>query len=91
MTSVLAAIPVPIRWTDTGIVILDQRRLPTAVVYETLQTIEDTVDAIVKLKVRGAPLIGLTAAFGLTQYAERLTTTDVNVWRSEVAQAADVL
>ena len=45
--------------------ILDQTLLPHEIVWRTLQTVEEAADAIKVMKVRGAPLIGATAAFGL--------------------------
>lgn len=49
----------------TAVVILDQTRLPNEEVYVSLMTAEDIWDAIYKLKVRGAPAIGITAAYGI--------------------------
>ena len=50
---------------NNAVVILDQSQLPEKVVYERCETPEKVADAIRLLKVRGAPLIGVTAAFGL--------------------------
>lgn len=54
-----------IYFADDSVVILDQSRLPEEVVYLELTEPFQVADAISKLKVRGAPLIGVTAAFGL--------------------------
>jgi methylthioribose-1-phosphate isomerase len=51
--------------SQPGVQILDQRRLPFEVVYERLHTPHDAAIAIRDMKVRGAPLIGVTAAYGL--------------------------
>ena len=53
------------------VVILDQAELPERVSYERCTTSEQVADAICKLKVRGAPLIGVTAAFGLAMAVSR--------------------
>ncbi len=45
--------------------IIDQRRLPHEFVIEDLKTVDDIVIAIKDMHVRGAPLIGVTAAFGM--------------------------
>ena len=45
--------------------IIDQRALPHRLVTETLSTVEDATVAIREMWVRGAPLIGATAAYGL--------------------------
>ncbi len=50
---------------DQSVRILDQSRLPEKLAYAVCHTVEDVAEAIKKLKVRGAPLIGVTAAFGL--------------------------
>lgn len=52
-------------WENNKVVILDQSKLPSEVVYEKLSTADEVARAIKQLKVRGAPLIGVTAAFGL--------------------------
>jgi len=54
-----------IAWTDGGVVMLDQRRLPTEEVYLTLTTPEDVAEAIRDMAIRGAPAIGVAAAMGL--------------------------
>ena len=45
--------------------ILDQTRLPFEVVVRELRTLADAAEAIASMRVRGAPLIGVTAAYGL--------------------------
>lgn len=50
---------------EDSITILDQTQLPTKEVYLTLNTEDDIINAIVKLKLRGAPSLGVAAAFGL--------------------------
>ncbi len=45
--------------------IIDQRSLPHQVVIEDLRTVEDCARAIREMHVRGAPLIGVTAAYGI--------------------------
>jgi len=47
------------------IIILDQTRLPEAEVYLKLKTVEDVFHAIKKMQLRGAPLIGVAAAYGV--------------------------
>jgi methylthioribose-1-phosphate isomerase len=51
--------------TDRSIQILDQTMLPHQVVWRRLATLEQAVEAIREMRVRGAPLIGATAAYGL--------------------------
>lgn len=54
-----------IKWSGDHLVVLDQRRLPLHEEYIHIKTVNDAFDAIKNLTVRGAPLIGITAAYGL--------------------------
>lgn len=56
-------------WKDGKILIIDQTKLPDKLEYITLNTLEDVAEAIVNMKVRGAPLIGVTGALGLALVA----------------------
>jgi len=55
----------PIRWESDTLRLLDQTRLPREETWLTCQTVEDVADAIRRLAVRGAPAIGVAAAYGL--------------------------
>ena len=53
-------------WFDNNIVkIIDQTKLPHQFVIKDLKTVNDAINAINMMEVRGAPLIGATAAYGL--------------------------
>ncbi len=52
-------------WDGAAIVALDQTALPADVRLVRLATVDDVVDAIRRLTVRGAPVIGVTGAFGV--------------------------
>ena len=53
-------------WFENNIVrIIDQTKLPHQFTIKNLETIQDTINAIKTMEVRGAPLIGATAAYGL--------------------------
>lgn len=54
-----------IEWTDAGVVMIDQRRLPSAEVYVTCTTYEDVAEHIRAMTIRGAPAIGVAAAMGV--------------------------
>ncbi|EGA90839.1 methylthioribose-1-phosphate isomerase [Planococcus donghaensis MPA1U2] len=56
---------VSIEWKDDELVLLDQTILPNEIAYDRYTTIESVWDAIVTMKVRGAPAIGVTAAYGI--------------------------
>jgi methylthioribose-1-phosphate isomerase len=58
--------PIPtIRFTGEKVRIIDQTRLPLEKFYVTVESKEEMWDAIKTLKVRGAPAIGIAAAFGV--------------------------
>jgi methylthioribose-1-phosphate isomerase len=52
-------------WTDAGVVMIDQRRLPREQVFVTCRTYLDVADAIRNMTIRGAPAIGVAAAMGV--------------------------
>jgi len=56
---------VPLKFEDDKLFLLDQTKLPNEEVWFEVETKEDVWDAIKKLKVRGAPAIGVAAAYGL--------------------------
>ncbi|MHB8836463.1 MAG: S-methyl-5-thioribose-1-phosphate isomerase [Candidatus Methylomirabilia bacterium] len=53
------------RWTKGRLDLLDQTLLPEKVVYRPLRTAREVTDAIRNMLVRGAPAIGVAAAFGM--------------------------
>lgn len=54
-----------VKWSDDSLIILDQTLLPEKTEFITLKTVSDVYDAILHLKVRGAPAIGIAAAYGI--------------------------
>jgi methylthioribose-1-phosphate isomerase len=60
-----------LRWDGRCLAILDQTRLPGAELWLTLEGAADTAQAIRRLAVRGAPLIGVAAAYGLAMEVMR--------------------
>ncbi len=56
---------IPVRWEDGSLFILDQRRLPGEECSLDCRRVDDVDVAIRTLAVRGAPLIGVTAAYGM--------------------------
>jgi methylthioribose-1-phosphate isomerase len=64
----------PLAWDGASLRILDQTRLPAEEVVLTLAGADDTAAAIRRLSVRGAPLIGVSAAYGLAMEVARTPT-----------------
>ena len=62
---------------NNEIVILDQTRLPEKEAYCKLKTVNDVYDAIKNLNLRGAPLIGVAAAYGLVLAAHKNSLKDI--------------
>jgi methylthioribose-1-phosphate isomerase len=52
-------------WKDDKLFLIDQTLLPDEVVYHECKTYKDVIDAIKTMKVRGAPAIGVAAAFAM--------------------------
>ncbi|PWW01141.1 methylthioribose-1-phosphate isomerase [Paenibacillus cellulosilyticus] len=77
-------------WASTHLDLLDQRLLPGEVVYLELRTAEGVWDAIKHLAVRGAPAIGIAAAYGVV-LGSRDTEGTTEQWLSAVNQAAEHL
>ncbi len=70
-------IPSPIGWTPTGAVrILDQTLLPSEERYVDVDSVAEMAEAIGMLRVRGAPLIGIAAAMGVTLETRNANTLD---------------
>lgn len=71
------SIPLSIKWDGKQLIILDQQKLPHEIVYIKLDTLKDVYEAIITLKVRGAPAIGITAAYGLAMEAQSYKTNSM--------------
>jgi methylthioribose-1-phosphate isomerase len=66
----------PIRWTGQSLELLDQRRLPFDVDYVACTTSDEVAAAIHALAVRGAPAIGIAAAWGAVLAAREIDAAD---------------
>jgi methylthioribose-1-phosphate isomerase len=66
----------PLAWDGASLRVLDQTRLPAEEVVLTLAGAGDTAEAIRRLSVRGAPLIGVAAGYGLALEVMRTPTIE---------------
>lgn len=66
----------PIRWTGDALELLDQRHLPFEVGYATCRDSDEVAAAIHALTVRGAPAIGIAAAWGVVLAARTIEAGD---------------
>ncbi len=82
----------PVKYIEGRMLILDQTKLPGEEIYIEMQTKEDVWDAIYKLKVRGAPAIGVAAAYGLYVAIRHLDdTAGKETFECELRKAAAYL
>ena len=63
-------LPPSLRWTGTHLELLDQRQLPGSVVFMQLKTWDEVATAISSMAVRGAPAIGIAAAWAVVLAAQ---------------------
>ncbi|MFX3631916.1 MAG: S-methyl-5-thioribose-1-phosphate isomerase [Candidatus Pristimantibacillus sp.] len=76
-------------WAGDKLDLLDQRLLPEEIVYLPLTTSEDVWEAIRHLKVRGAPAIGISAAYGV--FLGSRHTVSIAEWLEEAIKQAEYL
>jgi methylthioribose-1-phosphate isomerase len=81
----------PIQWTREGVVMLDQRRLPSEVVYHTYTDYQEVARAIKDMVIRGAPAIGVAAAMGIAVGVERSKASTLAELRAEFPVICDTL
>src|SRR5579863_3791537 len=81
----------PIQWTDAGVVMLDQRRLPTEAIYYTYSDYRDVANAIQSMIIRGAPAIGVAAAMGVAVGVQHSRAKSVSELSAEFPMICDTL
>src|SRR5438874_2582645 len=82
---------IPVKWSDEGVAMLDQRLLPTDEKWLILKTYDDVAVAIKDMVVRGAPAIGVSAAYGIALGAKNFVGTTVADLEDELEFIGDVL
>ncbi|MGZ4163614.1 MAG: S-methyl-5-thioribose-1-phosphate isomerase, partial [Tumebacillaceae bacterium] len=81
----------PLRWNGKALDVLDQTLLPDQEIWETCDTYELVAEAIEKMKVRGAPAIGATAAYGIAVGAQAGTDMEKADFLSYLDRVCDRL
>ncbi len=71
-------------WTDAGVVMIDQTRLPREEVYVTCRDYREVAEAIRSMIIRGAPAIGVAAAMGVALGVLRMDETDLEAGFKEI-------
>lgn len=81
----------PVSWSNDRLVLMDQRLLPGKEEYLQLETVSEAARAIKDLVVRGAPAIGVTAAYGAVLAARARLKEGSDKWKSLLLQDLDML
>jgi methylthioribose-1-phosphate isomerase len=81
----------PIEWTDAGVVMLDQRRLPAEEISYTYTNYRDVAKAIREMVIRGAPAIGVAAAMGVALGVKHSNANSVADLHAEMTEIRDAL
>ena len=72
----------PLLWGEDGLRVLDQRKLPSTLVYENCQSAGEVAEAIRSMRVRGAPAIGIAAGYGVVLAARDRYAQDPSSWKA---------
>lgn len=82
---------IPVKWTDAGVTMLDQRLLPTEEKWLMLKSYEEVADGIRDMVVRGAPAIGVSAAYGIALGVKTFVGTNLDDLDDEFGYICDVI
>lgn len=80
-----------VAWTDRGVKLIDQRKLPFKLTYVLCRDYRDVARAIKNMVVRGAPAIGVAAAMGLALAAKRSRGCSMSKLIATLEKARDTL
>ena len=81
----------PLKWTGNELCLIDQTLLPSELVWISCLTFQDVTRAIAEMKVRGAPAIGVSAAYGMALAARSSTASAVDPLLADLVEAGQVL
>ncbi len=82
---------IPVKWSDEGVLMLDQRLLPTEEKWLTLKTYNEVADGIRDMVVRGAPAIGVSTAYGIALGVRQFVGTNLVDLEDELDYICEVL
>lgn len=85
MTSAITPVQA-LQWTGTHLAVLDQRLLPEQLVYKNYNNAKGVADAITTMQVRGAPAIGIAAAYGVALAVFQHYQHSPKEWQQKVAE-----
>jgi methylthioribose-1-phosphate isomerase len=81
----------PVRWQDDRVLLIDQNRLPNEYTHVEISRVADMARAISTMIVRGAPAIGVAAAYGMYLGARDIKTTDRAEFLSQLNEIGKTL
>jgi methylthioribose-1-phosphate isomerase len=81
----------PIHWSDGKLLLLDQTLLPSEETTVTVTRYEDAAAAIREMRVRGAPAIGVTAAYAMAMAARDIDASDRSQFLTSLDAAAAIM
>lgn len=80
-----------VEWKNNQAILLDQRLLPEQEVYVTVKSSDQMAECIHNMTVRGAPAIGVAAAFGMALAAQEFTSTSRHDFTNHMSRAYNKL
>jgi len=80
-----------VKWNAGVLTLLDQRKLPNEVIYRDYTSAASIANAISKMVVRGAPAIGIAAAYAVVLAARSAYQESTSNWRENIEEDLDVL
>lgn len=81
----------PVIWQDETLQLLDQRLLPAELTYISLNDVNEVAQAISDMVVRGAPAIGITAAYGIVIAARQRFAENPHNWQQAIEADLQIL
>ncbi len=81
----------PVEWKDNTLYVLNQLKLPVATEYNPKRTIEDVFYAIRDMELRGAPLIGIAAGYGMYLGIKDIDDTSHTAFMEKMKQNGEML
>jgi methylthioribose-1-phosphate isomerase len=81
----------PVFWHNNAVSLIDQTRLPNEYAVVEISRSEDMAEAIKTMIVRGAPAIGVAAAYGMYLGAREIDTSDIQEFLKQLEKVAQLL
>ncbi len=80
-----------VEWQEGAVRLIDQSKLPSEVIYINCADVKSVAEAIKSLRVRGAPAIGITAAYGVALAANHISADSFEAFYSDLLVQCEVL